>query len=292
MDSFKHSIDHQFCTHKNANLFNNTALETLCFNEDTLEAIRNIGSMDKEHEMLLLNYVTDKAIREFCRVNQYYCFSTSDREQLKAIYTDLFSALREESVSIKMVEEQHYRNLTAWLKSANPFAEQIYSNLDITIDPVPCSEYSAELQFRFLRIDLSSICEPLLDIGCGEHGNVVNYLRTRGIEAYGIDRFAPQSDYLTRCDWLEFTFERESWGTIVSNLGFTNHFVHHHFRQDGNFIAYAKKYMEILSSLKINGSFHYAPAVPFIESFLDSSKYTVEHFPTEFGISSTKLTYK
>jgi hypothetical protein len=31
--------------------------------------------------------------------------------------------------------------------------------------------------------------------------------------------------------------------------------------------------MEILSSLKTGGSFHYAPDLPFIEKLLDSSKY-------------------
>jgi len=290
LNNFKHSIDSQFRSHTGANLFNDAALGALCFNEDTLAAIRNIGSLEREQVALLLDYVTDKAIREFCRANQYYSFTAKDREKLKGIYTDLLSALREDPVSLKLVSEQHYRNLLVWLKGANPFAEQIYANDDVTVTPVPCSEYSAELQISILHIDPAALREPLLDIGCGEQGNFVHYMRSHGVEAYGIDRFASGDEFLAGCDWLEFTFEKESWGTIVSNLGFTNHFVHQHFRQDGNFIAYAGKYMEIITSLKINGSFHYAPAVPFIEDFLDKSMYSVEHFPTEAGISATKLT--
>jgi hypothetical protein len=62
-------------------------------------------------------------------------------------------------------------------------------------------------------------------------------------------------------------------GTITSNLGFSNHFNHHHLRKDGHFIEYAKTFMDILNSLKIGGSFYYAPDLPFIEKYLDRSKF-------------------
>lgn len=65
--------------------------------------------------------------------------------------------------------------------------------------------------------------------------------------------------------------EMKKWGTIVSNLGFSNHFNHHNLREDGNFIKYAKTYMNILYSLKPGECFHYAPDLPFIEKYLDEN---------------------
>jgi hypothetical protein len=65
-------------------------------------------------------------------------------------------------------------------------------------------------------------------------------------------------------------------GTITSNLGFSNHFNHHHLRKDGHFIEYAKTFMDILNSLKIGGSFYYAPDLPFIEKYLDRVKYRIK----------------
>lgn len=144
------------------------------------------------------------------------------------------------------------------------------------LEPVVCSEYSAELQIGILQIDITQLIEPVLDIGCGKQGNLVMYLRERGIDAYGFDRFAYGHSFLTNSNWFEYLCGREKWGTIFSNLGFSNHFKHHHFRDDGNFIDYAKKYMEILDSLKVGGSFHYALDLPFIEQYLDKNKYQIK----------------
>jgi hypothetical protein len=290
MDPFKHSIDSQFQSHKGANLFNEKALSTLSFNEETLLSIRNIGLLEKEHEKLLVEYVCEKAIREFCIANQYYNFTEDNRDKLKAIYSELIEQLRDGDTSLDDIAIQHYRKLSNWLKDANPFAEKIYASQDIAIPAVACSEYSPELQLKILKIDPDTLKEPIIDIGCGEHGYLVSYFRTKGIRAFGIDRFASNIPYLTKCDWFEYSFQKDEWGSIISNLGFTNHFRHHHFRKDGNFIAYAKKYMEIISSLKTGGSFYYAPDVAFIEGFLDKSLYRVETFTLETDISSVKLT--
>jgi len=127
---------------------------------------------------------------------------------------------------------------------------------------------------------LCSAGEKVLDIGCGKQGSLVSYLRSKRVEAYGVDRLLTDNPNLTSADWLEFDFGKERWGTIISNLGFSNHFKHHHIREDGDFLKYATKYMEILNSLKIGGRFHYAPDLPFIEKYLSPEKY---------GLSSVKI---
>jgi len=149
---------------------------------------------------------------------------------------------------------------------------------------------SENLLIEILQIDLDQIIEPVLDIGCGKQGNLVLFLRQNGIDSYGFDRFAYNNLALSNSDWFEYKFEKDKWGTIISNLGFSNHFRNHHFRNDGNFIDYAKKYMDILSSLKIGGSFHYAPDLPLVEQYLDKDKYQLtRHRIENYEFKSTRI---
>ena len=273
MNEFKDSIDKQFRFNKNKNLFYDGILNSLRFSPDTLDALERIDLADPDSADLLADYLTDRAIQEFCMVNQYYTFDKQARSDLRNIYVDLFANIKSRSLSMEKVAEKHYDNLISWLQETNPFAEKIYDSRGEKIDPVVCSEYSPALQVEILQIDIDHLMEPVLDIGCGEKGNLVLYLRQMGIEASGFDRLTFSDPYLYSSDWLEHEFEKERWGTITSNLAFSNHFQHHHFRNDGSYIDYARKYMEILNSLKPGGCFHYAPDLPFIEQFLDKEKF-------------------
>jgi hypothetical protein len=89
----------------------------------------------------------------------------------------------------------------------------------------------------------------------------------------------------------EYNYGIGKWGTIVSNLGFSNHFKHHNLREDGNYIEYGKKYMDIIRSLKVGGRFHYAPDLPFIEFYLDTRQYQIDKFDIgEFDFKTTVIT--
>jgi len=77
---------------------------------------------------------------------------------------------------------------------------------------------------------------------------------------------------------LKYDYGNEKWGTIVSNLGFSNHFLHHNSREDGNHIGYGKTYMNILKSLKAGGCFHYAPDLSFIEKYLDNKQFDLRKY--------------
>lgn len=267
------NIDQQFEFNHGKNLFYNGILNSLRFSQKTLDAIDNIDLIDSDSENLLIDYLTNRAIQEFCKINQYYTFDKQAQILLRNLYVDLFTNIKSHEYSIDLIAAKHYDNLIKWLQETNSFAEKIYNSKGELIESVACSEYSPELQIQILQIDIDNIIEPVLDIGCGRHGSLVLYLRQKGIEAYGFDRFAYNNSFLINSDWFEYKFEKEKWGTITSNLGFSNHFQHHHFRNDGNFVDYAKKYMDILNSLKIGGSFHYAPDLPFIEPYLDFDKY-------------------
>lgn len=273
MKNYKQDIDKQFEFNQGKNLFYNGILNSLKFSPETLAAIEKIDLIDSDSENLLIDYLTNRAIQEFCKINQYYTFDKQARFILRNLYVDLFKNIKNGNSSIESVAEVHYDNLIKWLQETNSFAEKMYNFEGEIIESVACSEYSALLQIDLLQINIDQLIEPVLDIGCGKQGKLVLYLRQNGINAYGFDRFVIDNQVLTNSDWFEYSFEKNKWGTIISNLGFSNHFQHHHFRNDGNFIEYAKKYMDILGSLKSGGCFLYAPDLPFIEQYLDKDKY-------------------
>jgi hypothetical protein len=291
MDKYLKNIDKQIEFNQGKNIFLDDNDTTLKFVDETIKAISGINELNIDAEKLLIDYATDKALEEFCRINQYYTFDSQAKNDLRRIYRDLFSNIKTNENSIETISKNHYQNLKQWLRKTNPFAEKIYSNADFDISPVACSEYKPDLQINVLKIDTRTLMEPVLDIGCGKQGNLVNYLCELGIETCGIDRFLFTANNLTNSDWLEYNYGTEKWGTLISNLGFSNHFKHHNLRADGNYIEYGKKYMDILKSLKIGGRFHYAPDLPFIEQYLDNRQFEIEKNEVgEYDFKATIIT--
>ena len=269
------------------NQFN--SLKRIEVNESLVKAIQN---MDAKTEKEMIDLMADESLQEFCRVNQYFSFNADSVDQLKALYARLNAKIRSvtdqtKQAGLDQISQEHYNDLCEWLVRTNKFAGTMYSNSEEYVQPVPCSEYPPDLQLIVLQIDLQHLRQPVLDVGCGRGLNLVNYLRENGIEAYGIDRFDNESPYYTKTDWLEYDFELGKWGSIISNLGFSNHFLHHNLRVDGNYRVYAQKYMEILQSLQTDGCFYYAPDLGFIEKHLDKFKYQCRTFIIEGYVYKT-----
>lgn len=289
LDRLKNIIDKQIEFNQDKNLFGKDP-EAFQFIHETVEGIAAVNGITPGTERMIIEYTTDKAIEAFCRVNQYYSFHSTSKSDLKTIYTDLFNDIRTGDEVVGNISRRHYRKLKKWLAAQNPFAEKIYENEDQKVSPVPCSEYSAQLQLDILRIDLDDLVEPVLDIGCGSQGHLVKCLMELGLEVHGIDRYRFHSANLETADWLEYEYESQKWGTIISHLGFSNHFVHHHLRADGNYIQYGKTYMRILQALKIGGSFYYTPELKFIEPLLDRNQFTIQHFEISgYELRSTQI---
>lgn len=289
MDRFKENIDNQIEYNQGKNIFLDR-LDFFQFAEETVKAISNIDKLNSDSKETLIDYATDKAIEEFYRINQYYSFDSKAKNNLRKIYSDLFESFQNKTNSIEYISKNHYEKLKTWLKQNNPFAEKIYKNDNEKVSPVACSEYSPKLQIDILQIDVKYLMQPVLDIGCGNNGHLVNYLKNQGIEIMGIDRFKFTRSNLITADWLEYDYGKEKWGTIVSNIGFSNHFKHHNLREDGNYIEYGKTYMNILNSLKIGGCFHYAPDLPFIEKYLDNKQFDLRKYEiNEYDFKTTKI---
>jgi hypothetical protein len=288
MEYYQNKIDEQIAFNQGKNIFGNSANKPLRFSKGTTKAFSDMGRLSAKKETDLIDYTIDKTIEEFCRVNQYYSFNSQSKNDLRKIYIDLFSRIKTNNYSTNAISNYHFESLKQWIQKTNPFAEKLYGATVLEINPAPCSEYNPDLQISILEIDYPRLLEPVLDIGCGKKGNFVKHLNSNGIAAYGIDRFAINQNNLINSDWLAYDYGIEKWGTIVSHLGFTNHFKHHHLREDGNYLEYAMKYMEVLKSLKPGGHFHYAPDLPFIELYLDTKQFKIEKY--EIGKLDIKTT--
>ncbi len=273
MQQFKQHINQQIELNAGKNLFvQQDGLFRFMAIPDSI--MQNLKVITKSEENALINMATSISLEAFYKLNQYYYFSNGDKEKLKAIYTNLFQHLKDHD-GLSMYEENHYNNLRRWLAETNPFALKLYADKNEILQDVVCKEYNALLQLDLLHIDQDSIEEPVLDIGCGKNGELVKFLRKSGIEAFGFDRSITSTEFCNDSDWFDYHYGYEKWGTIISNLSFSNHFNHHHLRSDGNYVAFAQTYMQILHSLKLGGTFHYAPGLPFVEKFLDKKIFDI-----------------
>lgn len=229
----------------------------------------------------LIEMIVDRVLKVFYDSNQFIDFAADDITELKNYYSSLLSDIYNYLTgtggkSLDIIIKRHYNNLRFWISRTNPFVKVINSSRPFVVEVV-CSEYTPDMQLSVLELDINSIMQPVLDIGCGYNANLVKYLRGKGIKAYGIDRvIKEEKEYLIKADWLSHYFFPDSWGTIIAHMSFSNHFAHHHYRNDGNFTEYAKKYMQILNSLKYGGEFIYSPSITFIEELLDSNKYLIK----------------
>jgi hypothetical protein len=224
-------------------------------------------------------------------VNQFIRTDAASRKNLEDIYLSSWKALRRTRDIEGTLRGHHYPALRAWLFAAYPRGLAKELERAPRIGSVPCAEYSADLQLRMLRLDTARLKEPVLDIGCGGSANLVNHLRGKGLDAHGIDRkIHTPGPWLTEADWLEFGYEPDRWGTILSNLGFTNHFIFALTYDAALAAEYEKAFDRILGSLVPGGSFHYAPGASRLEARADPGRYDFAAWPVSPGSHAVRIT--
>lgn len=255
-----------------------------------LEELLAGGAEDFEID-LLADDAASALIDRIHAVNQYIQINKRAKDSLKRIYLQSWRKIVTTRNIESVLRNHHYPKLKAYLAKLYPPELMHAIASSPTLGRVPCCEYSANLQMRLFRLDMAAIIEPLLDIGCGCDANLVEYLRSKGIKAYGIDRsIKRRAGYLTEIDWFEMRLERGIWGTIVSNLAFTNHLVYAERYDKQGAERYLKKYTEILDSLAGGGSFIYAPCVESLEAQTDGRKFHTEKWSILASHIVTKVT--
>lgn len=222
----------------------------------------------------------DRLRRYLHRINQFSQPSPDQTARLEEIYGDLvesFIAVTATAESVDACAAELQQVMDGHFDRLEPVVQEIVGPArEGGPDRTVSNEYQALLQLDVFGIQSTDLTQPILDLGCGENGLLVEYLRDQGLQAFGLDPFAQEKDYLVRTDWFEFRFKPGMWGAIISHMAFSNHFVHHHLHPQGRFEDYAKLYMKILASLRPGGVFYYAPGLPFIEDLLPEEVFTVE----------------
>jgi hypothetical protein len=275
-------MEDQIAFNKNKSLFfeGRTIFETSNEMNDLLmyhfDKVQNLFAKDNIELNKLILASSEKTMEVFQNSNQYISFRDKDKIILQRLYKNILIKLKTNylntgSLNEKVISEcfsEHYRNLKEFLKITN--GNNLFESykLSETIPYVVCEEYSAELQIKILGLDIKNLEEPIIDIGCGKEFRLVKLLREKGYEAYGLDRINSKEDFIIKSNWMDYNFEPTKWGTIVSHMAFSNHFNHHHLREDGQYVEFMKKYLEILKSLKVKGILAYAPKIEVVEEIV------------------------
>ena len=115
MIKFFENIDNQIEFNQGKNIFLDN-LDFFQFADETVKAASNIDKLNLDSREYLIDYATDKAMEEFCRVNQYYSFGLNAKNNLRKIYSDLFENFHTGTNSIEDISKSHYEKLKSWLK--------------------------------------------------------------------------------------------------------------------------------------------------------------------------------
>jgi len=280
------SIDHRYQSHTTKNLadyvFSNYLFQSfqpafIDFVHQYRQAIADYLSNPANVELLVEYCIRATKAYTYQR-NQFINFTRFYDDMLYAEYTGFFretGAVLEKTatksdlaatyaLTLKNHHEKLRLILSAYCSSYQP-TELPNNSL---LNTVPCEEYSARLQLRLLGLNPARLPEPVLDIGCGAAGMLVNYMRGQGCAAFGLDRFAPAAPNFFQQDWFDFDYGQNAWGAIIAHQSFSTHFIHAHLNSSTGAARFARLYMNILASLKPGAAFYYAPGLPFFESQL------------------------
>ena len=270
-----------FCT------VSDSLLEFISGNRDAVCRVLDgwvTGSDPREREFTS-DFFVDNLVGYVHNRNQFIVIGGDEKKDLAALYDKFLAHFREAVISstrkevlakrLREVLAAHQADLARFVKS---LASTNGSEAFVFSEPIS-GGYSLELQLSILKADVDKELGPILDLGCGPGGRLVRYLRERGKGAMGVDRRVSSDRFLINADWLDWPLGSACWGTVISHMALSTHFLHHHLRPGGHPERYARRYMEILHSLKPGGSFLYAPGLPFIEDLLPRERYAMERSP-------------
>ena len=282
MHHIHHALSRQLHVNRDKNLLSTDAQAALEIDPVFLAALEEvIGIQDSGRGFDLVDELIrtamDSLIGRIYAINQFVQVSPSQKDRLEQIYRHTWDLVLKRRQTELVLRRSHYPRIGRWVAALYP--ETLRGPLASVrrLGQVPCQEYSALFQLELYGLDPASIREPLLDIGCGQNALLVRHLRKLGVESYGLDRaFSVRAPYLLEGDWLLPVEGPSRWGTIVSNMAFTNHFRFVARYDQARKPHYVQRYGEILDSLEPGGVLLYGPGAPELERAVDGSRFTVE----------------
>jgi hypothetical protein len=206
--------------------------------------------------------------------NQYLELSKNEYSRILSIYIELVQNLRSiaygsrSKTQIQTIVQEHRIKLI----------ELLYKKTEKIDVIIPCAEYTNRFQQKMLRLNSDTLMQPVLDIGCGRKASLIKDLHKNGIKAFGLDQYISKEAYILCDNWLEYEFEANTWGTVISHMSFTNHYRRCITYKSKEQSKYETKFLEILESLKKGGSFIYCPSLPEVEKDLDKKKFEAKHY--------------
>ena len=283
----KKSIDQQILTNKNLNLLFNQLDSAIGIDKTFRETLTRLKRNNKDVNELI-DYTVRKTLDTIFQINQYLEISKKEINPLKKIYKETWMDLKEDNFDL--VIRCHHQKLSAWI--ARFYPPDFISALENqqSIGQVLNEEFTADFQMAIFDIKIEELEEPIIDIGCGKNGRLVKMIRQVKKNVMGIDRLlSDENKFLLENDWFDFYLEGNHWGTIFANMSFSNHLLYTFKNDRQNIYRYFAKYKEIIESLKIYGTFFYAPSIPVIEDRLDNECYKVDRKEIIGGHSITKI---
>lgn len=241
---------------------------------------------DPESSVSLANEFVRSSLEFTYNNNQYVHLNQEEQDRLLKMYIAYLRGMKTVLAESRDFPE-FQQNFTGLVKEHfNELSRNISRFFDrepgwqvqenIILKQVVCSEYTPDFQLHLLGMDAKNLLSPVLDLGCGKQGILVTYLRSLGHQAFGVDRIVEPIPGLREADWFDLEFKPSSWGTVISHMAFSNHFLFHHRYKNGNPTRYAQMYMQVLTGLKPGGCFIYSPGLPFIEQYLPKESFSIQ----------------
>lgn len=295
MPSIQDSIQQQLNINQSKNLLFEHIQQSMSVAPSFLAALEALLNSDSDQAPEdayagFVSFTAHEMVKRIYSINPYLRVSPADAAALEQIYRQTWQLMQRTRDIKTTLNEFHYPALSHWLAGLYP--EELQKSLKGSpgVGRVTYEEYSAEFQIELLGLDLVRLQQPILDVGCGSQANLVRHLRSAGLEAYGIDRCVETSrPYIFQADWFDYRFEKDRWGTLVSNMGFTNH-LNYAYRHDYSQLErYLLKIKEMVEALAPGGCFTYAPGLPAVEEALPAQQYIVQREQKTQDLSVSRI---
>jgi len=281
-------IKKQIETNKNINLLFKGLSDIVKINEDFKDNLLELKKKNIEISDQVLNDTIKNTLERIYEINQFINIDENGIAKLNKLYRNTYRMVNENNFNI--ILEKHFKNLSSIISNYYPERYKIKLHDIEKIGSVVNEQYSFNFQLKLFDFSINELNEPIIDIGCGSKAEFVRMLQLQGKDAFGIDRIInSETEKIIQTSWFDYHLFPESWGTIYSNMSFSNHFIYALKNDEKQISKYLQKYQELLKALRNNGKFIYAPSLPEVEAALDTNQYEIKQIQMNSIISITKI---